>query len=114
MKTSEMPQRERPISEQYRLAAAEWADADAAATLLEETKSVALAELVLQGVSEGLPVNRSEAAAKTSKAYREHIENMVEARRQANRLKGDLKYLEMRHREWIDVNATMRREREFG
>ena len=35
-----------PISEQYRLAALEWVDLDAAARLLEDTKSIVLSEMM--------------------------------------------------------------------
>ena len=61
----------------------DWADKNAAADLLEETKNSVRAELA----------NRSEATSQAAKdamaladpAYRLHITNMVTARREANR-----------------------------
>lgn len=63
----------------------DWADKDAAATLLEETKKTFLAKLKNEAKA------KSDAAAETvalcDPAYVEHIETMVEARRVANRAK---------------------------
>lgn len=63
----------------------DWADKDAAATLLEETKKSVLAEIKAKAGA------KSDAAAETialcDKGYKEHIKSMVEARRVANRAK---------------------------
>ena len=61
----------------------EWADKDAAANLLEETKSVLLAELML--AADGTSKADREMHAKANAAYRLHITNMVTARKDANR-----------------------------
>jgi hypothetical protein len=59
-----------------------WADHEAAASLLEETRKVVLAELKNQSAA------KSDAAAETlalaDPAYRLHVTNMVNARRDAN------------------------------
>ncbi len=58
-----------------------WAEKDASAALLEESRKSVLAELAQQasgGVAE------RERAALESQIYRDHIRAMVEARKQAN------------------------------
>jgi hypothetical protein len=97
-----------PWSEQFRVVAKSWVDADAAATLLEDTKSAVLAER-MQAHAE-LPVNRAEQIVKGSAEWRDHIQKMVAARKQANRLKVQMEYLRMKFSEWQSHEATKRAE----
>jgi hypothetical protein len=97
-----------PWSEQFRIVAKQWVDADAAATLLEDTKSAVLAER-MQAHAE-LPVNRAEQLVKSSPEWRDHVEKMVSARKQANRLKVQMEYLRMKFSEWQSAEATKRAE----
>jgi hypothetical protein len=60
----------------------EWADRNAAADLLEETKSTLLAKLTKEHLE--LPAWKAEAMAKGDHRYESHIESMVSARRAAN------------------------------
>lgn len=62
-----------------------WADADAAAAALEETKAALLAQLASEHIAQGKSVAAAELAAKASPEYSEHLRNMVAARRAANR-----------------------------
>lgn len=64
----------------------EWSDKDAAANLLEETKSSVFAHLFNEQ-DQKLPVSAREHLAKDDPAYRLHITKMVEARRVSNRAK---------------------------
>ncbi|CAB4165184.1 hypothetical protein UFOVP833_34 [uncultured Caudovirales phage] len=59
-----------------------WADANAAADLLEETKGTLLAKITKEYLD--LPAWKAEAMAKGSNTYSEHIGAMVDARRLAN------------------------------
>ncbi len=59
-----------------------WADAQAAADLLEETKGTLLAKIVKEHWE--LPAWKAEAAAKSDPRYEEHIRAMVDARRLSN------------------------------
>jgi 2-methylaconitate cis-trans-isomerase PrpF len=59
-----------------------WADAEAAADLLEETKGTLLAKLTKEHLD--LPAWKAEAEAKGDPRYEEHIKAMVDARRLAN------------------------------
>lgn len=81
------------LAEQYRVTAKQWADAEAAASLLEETKSCVLSELAAQ--ADVASIAGSEREARRSPAFRDHIDAMVAARRQANVKKVHLKYIEM-------------------
>ena len=61
----------------------EWADKDAAASILEETKKSVLARL--KNEAKGKSDAASETLALASPEYEEHVTQMVEARRQANK-----------------------------
>lgn len=104
----EMKLAERPLSEEYRLVALKWVDAQAAADILEETKTSVFAEKCMQ--QGDIAVNKAEMRVKASPEWREHLERIVSARRDANKLKMQLRYIEMRHREWVSANATSREE----
>ena len=101
-----------PLSEQYRLAALEWVDADGAASLLEETKSAMFSEMVgkiLDG-NPKLAVNRAENLVKSGDDYKAFIGKMVLARTNANRLKVQMEYLRMRFMEQNSKEASARAE----
>lgn len=61
----------------------DWADKDAAASLLEETKKSVLAKLKNESEAKSDAARESEALCKPE--FREHVEMMIEARKQANR-----------------------------
>ena len=99
-------------SEQYRLAAEEWVDLDAAARLYEETKSIELERRKSQLIRSAgdMPDNRCERIVKSSDGWLEWIMKMVEAKTAANKAKVRLKVLEMRYFEDAALNATARAE----
>lgn len=97
-----------PLSEQFRLIAKKWIDADAAASILEETKSAFLAKrMAEQG---DVPVSRAEMAVKASQEWAEYVESMVNTRKQAALLKAQLEYIRMRFSEQQSFEATKRAE----
>jgi hypothetical protein len=102
------PVTNQPWSEQYRIVAKQWVDADAAASLLEGTKSAYLSQKMQEHA--GLPVNRAEQMVKSSAEWADFIKKMINARRQANLLKVQLEYLRMKFSEWQSENATKRAE----
>ena len=63
----------------------EWADQNAAADILEETKTALLSELKTYSMEKSDAAKETEA--KANPKFREHLEAMVEARRIANRAK---------------------------
>jgi len=97
-----------PISEQYRITAKKWIDADAAASLLEETKSAFLAKRMI--ALGDMPVSRAEMTIKASPEWIDYVTKMVKAREQASLLKAQLEYIRMKHTEWNSETATARAE----
>lgn len=97
-----------PWSEQYRIAAEEWADAESAAQLLEDMKSVVMAQR--QSQMGDIPVNRAEQAVKASKSWEEYVQSTVDARQKANKAKVRVEYLKMRFQEWQNEEANKRAE----
>jgi hypothetical protein len=101
-----------PLSEQYRLVAKKWVDADAAANMLEETKTAMLARLMSQQmvVSGDTTVSRAEMQVKASQEWNDFITSMVDARKNAALLKVQLEYIRMQFSEWQSAEATRRAE----
>jgi hypothetical protein len=61
----------------------EWAEANHAASLLEETKGTLLAKLLKEHMSE--PAWKADALAKSDERYGQHIQAMVDAQREATK-----------------------------
>ena len=99
---------DRPLSEQFRLIAKKWVDADSAASLLEETKSAMLARMM--SAFGDIPVNRAELNVKASEEWLDFITKMVKAREVANMSKVRLEYIRMKFSEWNSHEATKRAE----
>jgi hypothetical protein len=97
-----------PLSEQFRIVAKQWVDADSAANMLEETKSAVLSKMMLD--LGDMPVSKAEMKVKASDEWREHVASMVQARERASLLKVQLEYIRMKFYEWQSFNATKRAE----
>jgi hypothetical protein len=97
-----------PLSEQYRIVAKAYVDADSAASLLEETKSAVLARMMLS--MGDMPVSRAEMQVKASTDWSEFVTNMVKAREKAAFLKVKLEYIRMKFNEWQSLEASKRAE----
>jgi hypothetical protein len=97
-----------PLSEQYRVVAKAYVDADSAASLLEETKSAVLARMMI--ALGDMPVSRAEMQTKASPEWNEFVTNMVKAREKAAFLKVKLEYIRMKFAEYQSVEATKRAE----
>ena len=106
---NDMPADERPLTEQFRLVAKKWVNADAAANLLEETKSAVLNQKML--ALGDMPVSRAEMIVKGSPEWAEFVTGMVAAREEANKLKVKLEWIRMRFTERQSEEATARAER---
>lgn len=96
------------ISEQFRLVAKSWVDADSAASLLEETKSAVLSQQMM--ALGDMPVSRAEMTVKGSPEWADFIKRMVGAREAANLLKVKMEWLRMRHSEQQSAEASKRAE----
>lgn len=97
-----------PLSEQFRIIAKRWVDQDAAASLLEESKSAVLAQR-MAALGE-MPVSKAEMQVKASDEWHEYIEKMVYERNKASLLKVQLEFIRMRFSEWQSHEATRRAE----
>lgn len=98
----------RPLSEQYRVIAKKWVEADSAANMLEETKSAILAKMMAD--LGDMAVSKAEMQVKASDDWHDHIKKMVEARSRASLLKVQLEYIRMKFMEWQSHSATRRAE----
>jgi hypothetical protein len=97
-----------PLSEQFRIVAKKWVDADSAASMLEETKSAVLSKMM---ASLGdMPVSKAEMQIKASDEWHDYIKSMVEARERAALLKVQLEYIRMKFHEWQSHSANRRAE----
>ena len=102
------PSNNHPWSEQFRVVAKQWVDAEAAASLLEDTKSAVLSER-MQALGD-MPVSKAEMLVKGSREWRDDIMSIVTSRQAANRLKVQMEYIRMKFMEWQSENATKRAE----
>ncbi len=98
----------RPHSEQYRIIAKQWVDADAAASLLEECKTPTLSQKML--ALGDMPVSRAEMIVKASQEWHDYIKIMVEARKRANLLRAQREFIEMQAHEHQSAEASKRAE----
>lgn len=109
----DIPESDMPISEQFRLVALQYADADAAASLMEELKTVNLEKLKTELIAEQgqMPDNRAERLVKSSSTWEQYIKDMCGHRAKATKLRLQLEYFRMRHSEWQSKEANARVER---
>ncbi len=98
----------RLLSEQFRIVAKNWVKADAAARLLEDSKSAVLARLICE--QENVPHNRAETNVKAGEQWQTYITDTVNARTDALTLKVQLEYIRMQHSEQQSHEATKRSE----
>ncbi len=112
LKFKEIREDDRLLSEQFRLAGEAWAEADGAANLLENLKSVTLdqrkAKLILERGD--MPDNKAERIAKSDPEWEEYIREMVRLRMNANKLKVAMEVLRYRFSEWQSRDANQRHE----
>lgn len=106
-----MNRNDMPVSEQYRLAARDWVEMDAAARMLEEGKTTFLAQRM--AAMGDVPVSKAERDVKSSREWADYIKKMVNAKTAANRQRVELDYLKMRHMERTSEEANARSERKL-
>lgn len=104
-----MTRSNQPISEQYRLAAMEWADLDAAARMLEGGKTTYLAQQ--KALLGDIPDSHAEKQVKASPQWSDYIKNMVRTKTAANKARIEIDYLKMKFAEWNSYEANQRVER---
>ena len=97
-----------PLSEQFRLIAKKWVDADTSASILEETKSAVLSKMMLD--LGDMAVSKAEMKVKATPDWIEYVTAMTKARSDALKLKVQLEYIRMIFSEWQSHEATRRAE----
>jgi hypothetical protein len=95
-------------SEQYRLAALDWADKDNAARLLEDTRSAVLAQR-MKALGD-IPAAHAKRDVEASPWWHEFITRMVQAKTAANKARIELDYIRMKAMEEQSANANKRAE----
>src|ERR1035437_5171903 len=98
----------RSWADKYRAAGETWADLESAAQLLEDCKSVVMAQR--QSSLGEIPVNRAEQMVKASPDWEEYVRSCVEARHQANLARINLEAIKMSFTEWNSQQANERAE----
>lgn len=99
---------EGPLSQIWKEAADDWVDKDAAARLLEETKSLRFAQRC--AMLGDIPVNRAEQAVKADRGWYEEVVKTVDSRTEANKAKVLMESIKMRHSEHMNDEANHRTE----
>lgn len=110
----QMPEREQDIAERFRLVAEEWADADAAYYMLDNTRTSVRDEIELKLTETGNASSKAKLLANTSKDYREHLQKTADAKRLANVLRARMDYLRMRERRQDRREWSAMTERKMG
>ncbi len=95
-------------ADRYREMGEDWADKEAAAQLLEDSKSAVMAQW--QTELGDLPVNRAEQTVKASARWRGYIQDTVNARKAANLAKVRLEATKMKAMEYQAKEANNRTE----
>lgn len=98
----------KPISERWREAAEKWTEMEAAADILESTKSSVLSQMMLKHGD--IPVSKAEALVKRSDEWIEHVSKVCDARYKANKAKVEVDFWRMVHSEHMSREATERLE----
>lgn len=96
------------LTERWRLAAAEWLDAQDAADLLSDSKADVFAEM--SSKASGATNAEKERNARTSPEWRDYRTRMTEANSHARRLKMRLTFAKMQREDWLNGEANKRAE----
>lgn len=99
-----------PLSDQWRRQAHVANDFDAAATLLERTRSAVLSQMKtkLIAIDNKIANNKAEDIAKSSPEWKDFNDKMVAARQRANAAKIDAEWMHMKYFEDVGHRADER------
>ena len=111
-----IPEREQPLSEQFRIVARQHVEVDGAASLMEELKTATLEQMKTKLIAEkgDMPDNKAERLVKSSEDWQNYIREMVALRTRASKLKAQREYLRMKERERDSSEWAQRTERKMG
>lgn len=111
---AEMPERERDLVERFRVVAENFADADAAYYMLDNTRTSVRDAIELKMAEAGHTAAKAKLLANTSAEYREHVQKTADAKREANVLRARMDYLRMREKRAERLEINMMSERKMG
>lgn len=113
----------RTATNEVTTAGEKWADQDAAASSYEESRKSMLAKITLEymaggvssssGTTKSMPVNQAEIRALSDPRYEQHLELMVQARKEANRCRVRYDMGKMRLELMRTMQATLRAESRY-
>src|SRR5262245_13194659 len=86
----------------------DWNDKDAAARLLEDTKSLLFAQKC--NALGDMPVNKAEQTIKASIPWHDHVTRIVNAKTAANAAWGEYEYRKVRYEQWKNEEANHRHQ----
>jgi len=112
VQAAEMPERDRPLSEQYRLASKDYVKAKSIAKLAEDLKPSKFSELI--NLRADMAVSRAEHAVRASQEWKDYVASVVASVEAADMARAKVKWIEMRFQEWVMQQAGARKEREMG
>lgn len=116
----EMPERERPISELFRLAGDSWVAAKKQRDLIKGLKNTMFArrkrEIIEEHRQQGIKIAKSDAEEmiEASDEWEQYIRGMIEADEATEAAWVKCQELEMRFSEWNSEQANARKERQMG
>ena len=96
-----------PLSEQFRLAAEDWRDKEAAAKLLESTREAWRARK-MQIITGSVAAAKRDVEA--SDWYMKYVEEMLKARGEADKAWVGVQFIQMQFQEWQSAEANRRAE----
>lgn len=120
IKTAEMPERERPLSELFRIAGDEWVAAKKKRDILKGLKDTVFArrkrELIddARQVGEKMTKVDAEDIIKASTEWETYIRGLIDAEEITEAAWVRCEEIQMRFSEWNSAEANARRERNIG
>ena len=116
MGIKDIPNRDKPLSERFRLTGKEWVQANKVASSMEEGKTSALAKkkTELMNKQGEMSEAKAERIVKSSNDWAEYLQAMVNLRAIADDLKIELDALQIEKSEQINESANSRAERNRG
>ena len=115
MTVTDIPASERPLSEQYRIVAKQFASAYGQATFMENTRSGELAKMVkkrMDEANEKITRATAEMEVKASEPWYDFNERLALAKEKVEILRAQKKYIEMVQWERNNADANRRKELE--
>lgn len=115
-----MPERERPISEIYRIAGDKWVAAKKKRDLIKGLKDTTLEREKRRLIDDARDLGErmskvdAESIVKASKEWEDYIRGLVDAEEATESAWVECQELEMRYGEWQSDEANARKERHMG